>query len=318
MIRPTLVVLAAGMGSRYGGLKQLDAVGPHGETIIDYTIFDALRAGFSKVVFVIRRDISDTFHQTVTHRYVGRISVSYAYQAIDALPDGFTVPPGRTKPWGTGHAVLMAEEMIGDAPFTVVNADDFYGGSALVAAADHLCGRYAGDQELYGMVGYRLSQTLSEHGSVSRGICQCDAEGYLKQVIEVHDIHRENDRIVAADPNDFTKQIQLTGDEVVSMNLWTFPPSIFEHLGKQFTEFLRQRGDESESEFYIPAVVNTLIRCNAARVRVLTCDAAWFGVTFREDRPRVQQRIADLVKSGLYPSPLWDATPANRKTTDAP
>lgn len=306
MVQPTLLVLAAGMGSRYGGLKQLDTVGPSGETIMDYSIHDARRAGFGKVVFVIRRDMEEAFHAAVGQSYADRIPVEYAFQELDALPNGFTVPQGRTKPWGTGHAILVASDFI-DQPFAVINADDFYGQSGLAAAADHL--KTARDQAVadYSMVAYRLANTLSEHGSVSRGICQVDDDHALKNVVETHDIRPEGDRILATDPSNGEQTLTLTGDERVSMNLWGFTPSIFDHLEQQFTDFLRERGDEAKSEFYIPSVVNHLIQTGQARVTVQDCDATWIGVTFKQDKPRVQQRIGQMISDGVYASPLWSS-----------
>lgn len=305
MTQPSLLVLAAGMGSRYGGLKQLDTVGPNGETIMDYSIFDARRAGFGKVVFVIRRDMEEAFHAAVGQRYADRIPVAYAFQELDALPQGFDVPDGRTKPWGTGHAILVARDFLNE-PFAVINADDFYGQSGLAAAAEHL--RNASDDQTvadYSMVGYRLSNTLSEHGSVSRGVCQVDEHQALKHVVETHEIRREGQHIRAADPTGGEQPIILTGDERVSMNLWGFTPSIFDHLEHQFTAFLRERGGEAKSEFYIPSVVNQLIQTGQARVAVQDCDASWIGVTFKEDKPRVQQRISAMIHDGVYASPLW-------------
>lgn len=304
MAKPTLLVLAAGMGSRYGGLKQLDAVGPAGETIMDYSVHDALVAGFGKVVFVIRREFADAFHEAVGGRYRDRVAVDFAYQEIDALPGGFDVPDGRVKPWGTGHAILVARGVV-DGPFAVINADDFYGQAGFAAAADHLTSARDTDAADYAMVGYRLSNTLSEHGSVSRGICQRSADGILLSVTETHGIQRDGNTIVADDPTTPGKTIQLTGEEIVSMNLWCFTPSIFKHLDEQFRQFLAERGSEEKSEFYIPSVVTNLIDSRKARVRVLTSDASWFGVTFREDKPAVQQAIAAMVNRGDYTSPLW-------------
>jgi UTP-glucose-1-phosphate uridylyltransferase len=302
MSQPTLLVLAAGMGSRYGGLKQLDAIGPAGETIIDYSIYDARRAGFGQVVFVIRRDIEDAFKDKVGSRYVGKIPVTYAYQQLDALPAGFSVPESRQKPWGTGHAILVARDLINE-PFAVINADDFYGTQGYTTAARHLQQAQDSAKADYCMVGYRLGNTLSEHGSVSRGICHLDTEGCLDHVVETHKIAR-TDGGIQADSPDGGKQL-LTGDEVVSMNLWGFTPSIFDHLETQFKHFLEARGGEMYSEFYIPFVVNELIQSGQVRARVLSCEAKWFGVTFREDRICVEESIRKLVEGGVYPSPLW-------------
>jgi UTP-glucose-1-phosphate uridylyltransferase len=302
MTQPTLLVLAAGMGSRYGGLKQLDAIGPAGETIIDYSVYDAKRAGFGNVVFVIRRDIEDVFKDKVGCRYAGEIPVTYAYQQLDALPAGFSVPEGREKPWGTGHAILAARDLINE-PFAVINADDFYGAGGYTTACKHLQRAQDSGNADYCLIGYRLGNTLSEHGSVSRGICQRDTDGYLDHVVETHNIARADGGIHADGP-DGGKQ-RLSGDEVVSMNLWGFTPSIFDHLESQFKRFLKTRGGEMKSEFYIPSVVNELIQSGQARAKVLSCEAKWFGVTFREDRPSVEESVRKLVEGGVYPSPLW-------------
>ncbi len=303
MTRPTLLVLAAGMGSRYGGLKQLDAVGPNGETLIDYAIYDACRAGFDRVVFVIRRDFANAFHDTIGRRYADRIPVAYVYQYLEALPLGRTPPDGRTKPWGTGHAVLMARQVI-EEPFAVINADDFYGAAGFQTMADCLraCKPESTD---YAMVGYRLRNTLSEYGSVSRGLCCCDASGELQSVIETHGIHHIGDRIVAKDPQADNATVSLSGDEVVSMNLWGFTPSIFPFLAEQFDEFLDARDHEPAGEFYLPAAVGRLTESGQARVRVEVCEARWLGVTYREDKPRVARGVAELVNQGVYPTPLW-------------
>jgi NDP-sugar pyrophosphorylase family protein len=302
MTQPTLLVLAAGMGSRYGGLKQLDAIGPAGETIIDYSVYDAKRAGFGKVVFVIRHDIEDVFKDKVGSRYAGEIPVAYAYQQLDALPAGFSVPEGREKPWGTGQAILVARDLINE-PFAVINADDFYGAEGYTTAYKHLQQAQDAGKADYCMVGYRLGNTLSEHGSVSRGICHRDAGGCLDHVVETHNIARAGGGIQTDGP-DGGKQ-GLTGDEVVSMNLWGFTPSIFDHLESQFKRFLKTRGGEMKSEFYIPSVVNELIQSGQVRAMVLSCKAKWFGVTFREDKPSVEESIRKLVEGGVYPSPLW-------------
>lgn len=300
---PTLLVLAAGMGSRYGGLKQLDAVGPQGETIIDYSVYDAARAGFDKIVFVIRRDIERPFRETIGDRYTGRVPVAYAFQELAALPKGYAVPPGREKPWGTGHAILCAAKAI-DQPFAVINGDDFYGRHAFETAAEHLA--RAKDRDGVGdycMVGYVLRNTLSPHGAVARGICQADSQGALQTVTETLGI--EADGAGARAPATDGSSRALTGNEIVSMNLWGFTPSLFDHLEAQFRAFLTEHGGELKSEFYIPSVVNQLIATGAARVQLLTSTARWFGVTYREDKAAVQESLAALVGEGAYPSPLW-------------
>jgi len=293
----TLLVLAAGMGSRYGGLKQIDPVGPNGETIIDYSIFDAQRAGFNKLVFVIRRDIEKQFREIVGSRFEDKIAVEYVFQELDRLPPGFSVPPGRTKPWGTGQAILMAADVIRE-PFAAINADDFYGAPSFQVLADHL--RRGGDD--YAMVGFILRNTLSEFGSVARGVCRANGEGCLESVTEMIGIEKDGDGARYKDTNG--NVTRLTGDELVSMNMWGFTPTLFSHLREQFTAFLKARGDEQKSEFYIPGAVNDLVAAQCARVKVLRSTASWFGVTYREDRPFVMDGIGRLVAGGKYPQKL--------------
>jgi len=293
---PTLLVLAAGMGSRYGGLKQLDPVGPSGETILDYAVFDAVRAGFGKIVFVIRRDFEDAFRGKVAAKYAGRIKVDFVFQSLDALPEGHRPPDGREKPWGTGHAVWCAREAIHE-PFGVVGADDFFGRDAFVQLATFLT--KPGLTELhapasFAMVGYRLSRTLSEHGSVSRGICSLSADGRLEAI---------NER-TAIDPTQIGRD-GLTADTLVSMNCFGFTPALFPALGKLFSEFLAGRGWELKSEFYLPAAVSHMILSGQATVDVLPTTAEWFGVTHKDDRPRVVNSLAALVQRGDYPARLF-------------
>ncbi|NLF31415.1 MAG: nucleotidyltransferase [Planctomycetes bacterium] len=290
------------MGSRYGGLKQLDAVGPRGETIIDYSVFDAARAGFGRVVFVIRRDIAEPFRAAVGDRAAAMIDVDYAFQDLNDLPAGIAPPPGRAKPWGTGHAVLAARHIIRE-PFAVITADDFYGPEAHAAAAAYLRTARDTDKADWCMVGYRLANTLSEFGGVSRGICRCGQDGRLQRVVETLGIRRCDGAIVADG-----HQGALTGEEIVSMTYWGFTPALFGRLEALFADFLRQRRDEPAAEFYLPSAVNTLIGRGLARVTVLDCDAAWFGVTYRQDKPLVQRHVAGLIKSGAYPSPLFSNT----------
>lgn len=288
----TLLVLAAGMGSRYGGLKQVDPVGPDGEILLEYSVFDAVRAGFSDVCFVIRRDIEEAFHESIGRRLEGRVPFRYSYQELDAeLPAGFERPADRTKPWGTGHAILCARGQV-SGPAVAINADDFYGAEAYRLAADHL----ASESKDYAMIGFRLGNTLSEHGSVSRGLCQCNAEGFLDSVVEHTRIEsRGGGCAVSGD-------LELTGNEVVSMNFWAFQPDLFAELERQFADFLAAHGREQKSEFYIPFVMDRLIREGRGRVRVLTSSDPWFGVTYPEDKPRVVEEIRALTS---YPSPLW-------------
>jgi dTDP-glucose pyrophosphorylase len=295
---PALLVLAAGMGNRYGGLKQIDPVGPGGETIIDYSIYDALRAGFGKVVFVIRKDIEQAFKQAVGARFERLIGVEYVFQELDKLPLGFSVPAGRTRPWGTLHAVLMAADAISE-PFAVVNADDFYGSEGYRALAQHLQ-RGTAD---YAMVGFVLRNTLSDFGAVSRGVCRVDEDDLLQGVVELTNIERNG---VHARNTDSTGRVtRLSGDEVVSMNMWGFTPQVFGQLREHFQKFLNLDGSNVRSESYLPNTVNELISAGQARVKVLRTNESWVGVTYREDHPRVVQAIRRLIDRGNYPSRLW-------------
>jgi UTP-glucose-1-phosphate uridylyltransferase len=292
--RPTLLILAAGMGSRYGGLKQIDAVGPSGETILDFSVYDASRAGFGQIVFVIRRDIEDAFRQSIGARFEQRIPVKYVFQEIDDLPPGFTVPAGRTKPWGTTQAVLAAAEVIHE-PFAVINADDFYGQESFQSLSRHLQTESSG----YAMIGFILRNTLSEFGSVARGISAVDENGYLASVVEVTGIERDSGEIKAGGG------IRLSGDEIVSMNMWGFTPRVFDQLRAYFESFLEANSLDQRAECYLPNAVNSLVHSGESRVRVLPTSEAWFGVTYREDRPRVVESIGRLVSSGVYPKRLW-------------
>jgi dTDP-glucose pyrophosphorylase len=298
---PQLVVLAAGMGSRYGGLKQIDPIGPNGETIIDYSIYDAIRAGFEKVVFVIRKDIEADFKEAVGNRFESHIQVSYAFQELDALPEGYSLPEGRSKPWGTGHAILVAKSEI-TQPFLVINGDDFYGATSFKVAADYLKQAKDGDKADYMMVGFELAKTLSENGTVSRGICQVDEQQHLVEVVERTKVSFLNGILC-----DQSETPPLTLDETASasMNMFGFTPSLFEHLEHQFVEFLKQKGQELKSEFYIPSVVNETIQKAQAHVKVLQTPDQWYGVTYREDRPMVKQGLAKLIQQGLYPEKLF-------------
>jgi UTP-glucose-1-phosphate uridylyltransferase len=295
---PTLLVLAAGMGSRYGGLKQIDPVGPGGEAILDYSVYDAMRAGFGKLVFVLRKDIEELFKKTVGARFENRVAVEYVFQELDKIPAGFAVPAGRTKPWGTTHAILMAAEVIQE-PFASINADDFYGAESYQLLAQHL---QSGTSD-YAMVGFTLSNTLSEFGSVARGVCRVDASGYLQNVVELTGIERDGGEVMNTDAQGRTTR--LTGDEPVSMNFWGFTPGIFGQLRERFETFLRQRGTELKSECYVPNTVGELVAEGQARVKVLRTGDAWFGVTYREDHPRVVESIRRLIAKGAYPERLW-------------
>lgn len=298
MTQPTLLVLAAGMGSRYGGLKQIDPVGPEGETIIDYSIFDAMRAGFGKVVFVIRLDIESAFREAIGARFEKRLPVEYVFQELDHLPAGFSVPPNRKKPWGTGQAILCAAKAINE-PFAAINADDFYGATSFRVLAQHLI---SGSSD-YAMVAFILRKTLSEFGSVARGVCQAGSNDVLETVTELTKIEKAG---TGANYIDSKGAVQhLSGDEPVSMNIWGFTPSLFAHLQRQFTEFLERSGTDEKAEIYIPTVVNELIRRREERCRVLRTTDAWLGVTYREDRPHVIEGVRALIARGDYPKKLW-------------
>jgi len=300
-MKPVLLVLAAGMGSRYGGLKQIDKVGPGGEAIIDYSIYDAIRAGYSRIVFVIRKDIETDIRNFFEPRLKGRIPFDFVHQELDMIPEGFSVPPDRKKPWGTGHAVMVASSKI-DQPFAVINGDDFYGPSSYRQTADFLM--YNSDPNEYAMVGYRLDNTLSDNGSVARGICKTNDHDYLEEVTEHTKIYRENGKIISL--LDDGTRMEFTGDEPVSMNFWCFKPGIFPKLESQFTTFLREHGNEPKSEFFIPLPVTTLIRSGEIKMKVLHSREAWFGVTYKEDKPVVEKKIRDLVDAGVYPEKLWE------------
>lgn len=301
-MNPTLLVLAAGIGSRYGGLKQIDSVGPHGETILDYSLFDATRAGFDRVAFVIRRDIESDFRAAIGKRFEQRMDVAYAFQELDRVPTGFAVPPTRGKPWGTGHAVLMGEDVVSSS-FGVINADDFYGADSYRALAAFLRNAQDDDRAHYAMVGFKLRNTLSEHGHVSRGICACDEAAFLRGITEYTRIFKRGE--AAAHETEDGASHAFTGDEWASMNMWGFTPSIFGHLRQQFGTFLQSRGQEEKSEFFLPAVVDALTADGRADVRVLTSESNWFGVTYREDKPVVQDSIRRLIQAGDYPERLW-------------
>ena len=298
MTKPTLLVLAAGMGSRYGGLKQIDPVGPCGETIIDYSIYDALRAGFGKLVFVIRKDIEQQFREIVGARFKKHAPVEYVFQELDKLPAPYALPAGRTKPWGTTHAILMADGVINE-PFAAINADDFYGQQAYKVLAQHLI---SGTPD-YAMVGFILKNTLSDHGSVARGVSRVDANNYLTHIVELMKIER--DGAGAKDISPDGKITPLTGDEAVSMNFWGFTPALFPQLRVAFENFLKKSGGEQKSECYIPATVGELVTSGQAKCKVLRSADSWFGVTYREDRPTVVESIRQLVAAGKYPEKLW-------------
>ncbi len=300
-MKPTLFVLAAGMGSRYGGLKQLDGLGPNGETIMDYSVFDALRAGFGKIVFVIREDFADDFKRIVLSKYSDKIPCEVCFQAIDKVPEGYTYNPERTKPWGTNHAVLMAKDLIKE-PFAVINADDFYGKESFEVLAKFLV-EVNGKQNEYCMAGYRVGNTLSENGSVSRGVCQTDVCGFLTDVVERTHIERINGEVVYKDENG--NNVVIPEDTPVSMNMWGFTPEYFVYSEQAFKTFLQSNGQEMKTEFYIPTVVNDLIVSKKATCKVLYTPAKWFGVTYADDREGVVRKIQDLIDAGVYPHKLF-------------
>lgn len=298
-MKPTLLILAAGMGSRYGGLKQMDPIGPSGEAIMDYSIYDAKRAGFGKIVFVIRPDIESDFKEMFLDKLNGHIDVDYVFQEKDMLPEGFELPEGRQKPWGTAHAMLVAEEKI-DTPFAVINADDYYGVESYKVMADFLTS--GKEDDIYSMVGFQLDKTLSEHGCVSRGICEKGEDGYLSEVIERTDICLKEKEIYY---NEGDEKFSLKGNEIVSMNFWGFYPNVFGHLNRYFIEFLDEKGDQPKSEFFIPLAATNLIDEGFAKFEVLESKASWFGVTYPQDRPFVVEAIQNKVKEGIYPEKLW-------------
>lgn len=300
-MKPTLFILAAGMGSRYGGLKQLDGLGPNGETIMDYSVFDAMRAGFGKVVFVIRKDFEDDFRRVVLSKYADHVPCEVCFQGIDCLPEGFTRNPERTKPWGTNHAVLMAKDLIHE-PFMVINADDFYGKESFEVMAKFLLD-VNGEQGKYCMAGYRVGNTLSEHGTVSRGVCATDKMGFLTDVVERTAIESKDGHIVFPDENG--NEVEIPFDTPVSMNMWGFTPEYFEYTEEAFKEFLKVSGQELKTEFYIPTLVNDLIKAGKATCQVLDTPAKWFGVTYADDRQMVVDKIQALVDAGVYPNKLF-------------
>lgn len=299
---PTLVLLAAGIGSRYGGTKQLDGFGPRGETILEYSAFDAWRAGFGAVVLVIRPEMESVLRESVGGRIARRLDVRYVHQRIDALPHGFAVPPGRTKPWGTGHALLAAASAVSGA-FVAANADDFYGPSAYRVMGEFLAAHAGSAPPTFAMVGYRLRDTLSGQGAVSRGVCRCDAEGWLESIVETHKIERDGTDGRAPDAEGVVRRI--AGDTRVSMNFWGFPPLFFDVLRDGFARFLRDHGTSTTAEYYLPSAVQEAMRGRGARVKVLTSDDAWCGVTHPHDKPAVQAALRGLVARGAYPSELW-------------
>jgi len=289
----TLLVMAAGMGSRYGGLKQLDEVGPNGETIIDYSVYDAIEAGFNKVAFIIRQDFKDLFKEKISDKYTDKINIEIVYQNLNDLPQNFTCPVGREKPWGTGHAILAARSVISE-PFAAINGDDFYGRESFNIIADY----YSKNQSGFTMAAFQLDKTLSDFGTVSRGLCEVN-KNKLVTVIETHDLKKVNNNISS------DREISLNGKEPVSMNMWGFTPAVFDYLQTMFNEFLNENYKNLKSEFLIPTVVNDLIQKNLENVYVLRTGAQWFGVTYQEDKSLVNQQILKLIGAGLYPEKLF-------------
>ncbi len=298
-MKPTLLILAAGMGSRFGGLKQIEPVGPNGEAIIDYTIYDAIRAGFGKVVFIIRESFADAFKEKFNKKLEGKIEVDYVFQELDMLPEGFSVPAEREKPWGTAHAILMAEKTVKE-PFCALNADDFYGYNAIKAMADFLT--ESKDENEYSMVGYHLKDTLSDFGSVSRGICEIDENNNLKKIVETIKIIKRGNEVISIEADG--SETKLTGMESVSMNIWGFKPSIFKALEEKFIAFLKKEINTPKSEVFIPNVVFDLIDERLATVKVLETNSPWFGVTYKEDKPHAVNTINSLIEKNIYPNQL--------------
>ncbi len=298
-MKPTLFVLAAGMGSRYGGLKQLDGLGPHGETIMDYSIYDAIRSGFGKVVFVIRHDFEADFRSKILSKYENHIPTEVVFQSINDLPEGYTCPEGRTKPWGTNHALLMGRNVINE-PFAIINADDFYGQDSFRVMAEQLS-KATGENE-YCMVGFRIGNTMSKSGTVARGICETK-DGYLTSVVERTAIGYKGEAICFTDENGVEQT--LAPETPVSMNLWGFTPDYFKYSEEYFKRFLDANKDNLKAEFYVPLLINELVTSGKARVKVLDTTSKWFGVTYAADRPAVVEKFAELHASGEYPEKMF-------------
>jgi NDP-sugar pyrophosphorylase family protein len=298
-MKPTLLVLAAGMGTRYGGNKQLDEVGPSGETIIDYSIYDAIRAGFGKIVFVVRRDIEEQIKERFVERLKDKIEVDYVFQEITNLPEGVNVSPERQKPWGTSHAILVTREKIHE-PFGVINADDYYGVESFTILHDFLVNDK--DPNCYSIVGYKLGNTLSEHGHVNRGVCKAGSDGLLQGIVETRQISKTRDGAVAPGPDG--KELNFTGNEIVSMNLWGFKPSCYDFLGEEFRNFIIRSGMDLKSELDIPTSVDKFVKNGDIRIKVLMSNERWFGVTYREDKPFVVDSINKMIAKGVYPAKI--------------
>ena len=299
-MKPTLLVLAAGMGTRYGGNKQLDEVGPSGETIIDYSIYDAIRAGFGKIVFVIRKDIEEQVKERFVEKLQGKIEVDYVFQEISNIPGGIRVSPERQKPWGTSHAILVTEQKIKE-PFGVINADDYYGVESFNILRDFLTNDK--DPDNYCIVGYKLGNTLSEHGHVNRGVCQAGPDGFLKKIVETRQIEKTRDGAFAPGPDG--KPLHFTGNEIVSMNLWGFKPSCYNFLGKEFRNFINENGMDLKSELDIPTSVDKFVKSGEITIKILMTNERWFGVTYREDKPFVVESLKKMIRKGIYPARIY-------------
>jgi len=300
-MKPTLVVMAAGVGSRYGGLKQIDPVGPNGEIILDYSVYDAIKSGFGKIVFIIRRDIEQDFKAIIGSHFANRINVEYVFQELTDLPAGFGVPEGRSKPWGTGHAVLSCRNAVKE-PFGVINADDLYGAQSYKILADYLS-KLDPAGNAYAMVGFRIANTLSDHGHVTRGICEVDANRMLLSVVERFKIEKTQNGARYQDEKE--QWIALQGDEIASMNMWGFTPTLFKYLEQKFPLFLKAAGGNLKAEFLMPSIADELIKARKITMQVLNTPAKWLGVTYKDDKPEVAKKVAELIKGGVYPSPLW-------------
>jgi UTP-glucose-1-phosphate uridylyltransferase len=299
-MKPTLLILAAGMGSRYGGIKQMDSFGPSGETIIDYSIYDAIQSGYGKIVFIIREDFAEEFKKIFEPKLKGKIETVYVFQEMDSNTNGFQIPAARSKPWGTAHAVLCAKDAISE-PFAVINADDFYGRDAFEKSAKFLTREV--NPQTYCIIGYQLSKTLSENGTVSRGVCEVDSNNNLIGIVERIKVYREASRIVYEEGENKT---ELPQDTPVSMNFWGFAPSVFDFIQKLFLKFLEENGENIKSEFFIPIIGDAFIADQNHKIKVITTSAQWFGVTYREDAPEVKKSIESLIEGDAYPKKLWN------------
>lgn len=304
MIKPTLVVMAAGMGSRFGGLKQITPVGPNEEVIMDYSIYDAIRAGFGKVVFVIKEEMLEVFKNSIGKRIEGLVETVYVFQKLDMLPKGYSLPSGRSKPWGTAHAVMCCKDYV-DTPFLVINADDFYGATTYKIIYDYLIGlKEEKDFYQYSMVGFKLGNTLSENGHVARGICQVDDLGFLRGIEERTEIKKFQQDVKYRETEE--AWVSISENTIVSMNTWGLTPSIFNELEKKFSSFLLEKQDEIlKAEYFLPAVINSLIHENKARVKVLKSEEQWYGVTYKEDKNIIENAILKFINNGIYPENLW-------------